>query len=350
MKPAGNCLALACIAAMLLSVRAASAQAVSPIDYDAVSLADPRLGVALATISELADSAALLARPSSQQFVDDTFARVATVAPTDSVLRAHAERWRDTLRVEGSAFDRNAAYAAVSELTKDLLRAVGSPRDHLISLGVLAEQVSYDARVLHDPEIDVGDRAAIGADDSADPIVDGLKGLRAQLAAFAPKQWADVTAVSGKVVAALLGSSFDTPFPPSGRVWLVLLRTRHTNADNQRRAEHYWVDVVRYDGTHQTIGGYPDDTTDYAHDARRLLCGFDRELNEASDRIIPVTPGTATTSEQLATSLVKLCSDERVSGLRYHVVEADDDKMLADILFRSGVLVGPILKEAAGAK
>lgn len=347
MKPLRNCLALTCVATLALSLRAASAQAVSPIDYSAASLADPRLGVALATLSELADSTALLGRPSSQQFVDDTFAQVAQVAPLDPLVRAHADRWRDTLRVSSGPFDRNAAYAAVAELTKSLLRAGGSPRDHLISLGVLAEQTSYNARVLRDPGIDVGDRAAIGADDAADTLVSNLQGLRGQLAALPAKQWTDTTTLSGKLVAALLGSSFDTPFPTSGRVWLVLLRTRKTSADAQRRAEHYWLDVVRYDGTHQTIGGYPNDTTDFSHDARRLLCSFNKELDESADRIIPVTPGPATTNDQLADSLVKLCGDERISGLRYHVTDADDDRMIADILFRSGVLVGPLLKQAA---
>jgi hypothetical protein len=42
----------------------AFAQAVSPIDYGPDSLAAARLGIALATIGELADAPELLARPS----------------------------------------------------------------------------------------------------------------------------------------------------------------------------------------------------------------------------------------------------------------------------------------------
>jgi len=342
-----NCRILAAAAILAIAPCAAGAQAVSPIDYGSGAIADARLGVALATMSELADAPALLGRPSSQQFVDDAFARVQTIAGADSDVRSHVTRWRDTLRPDAAGYNRNAAYAAAGDLTKALLRAVGSPRDHLISLGVLAEQVSYNARVLHDPGIDDGDRAAIGADDAADALAPGLKDVRAEIASIASKRWTAAATSAGKLVSALLGSSFGTPFPPSNRVWLVLLRVRPTTADTARRAEHYWLDVVRFDGTHQTIGGYPNDTTDYAHDARRLLCGFNKELDETSDRIIPIAPGAGTTSEQLAAALVRLCNDQRVSGLRYHVRDADDDKMIADLVFRAGVLVGPILKAAA---
>jgi hypothetical protein len=323
------------------------AQAVSPIDYGADSLADPRLGVALAAIAELADSPALLARPSSQQFVDDAFERAGNTVSGDAFVRSHTERWRDALRVTSAPFDRNAAYAAVGDLVKNVLRAAGSPRDKLIALGVLAEQTSYNARVLRDPGVDAGDRAAVGANDAADTLVPGLAGLRGELAALGAKRWSDAAASSEKLVGALLGSTFAVPFPSSPRVWLVLLRARPTPADARRKAEHYWLDIVRYDGTHQTLGAYPNGTTDFAHDAGHLVCAFDKEPDVASDHTIPVSPGLATTSEQLAASLVHLCTAARTAGMHYHVQTADDDRMIADILYRAGVSVAPILKAAA---
>ena len=128
----------------------------------------------------------------------------------------------------------------------------------------------------------------------------------------------------------------------------MLLRARPTPADATRKAEHYWLDIVRYDGTHQTLGAYPNGTNDFAHDAGRLVCSVDKEPDVASDHTIPVSPGLATTSAQLAVSLVHLCNGERTAGLHYHVQAADDDRMIADLLYRAGVNVGPILKAAAG--
>jgi hypothetical protein len=333
--------------AVTLAPQSALAQTVSPIDFDGASLGDPRLGVAIATIDELADTPALLARPSSQQFVDDAFARVLATAPDDAILRSRSERWRDALRVPLSSFDRNAAYAAVGDVSKNVLRAAGSPRDKLIALGILAEQTFYNARVLHDPEVDDGDRAAIGANDAADTIVENLKGMRADLAALDSRRWTQSAEDAQKIVAALLGSSFVVPFPPSPAVWLVLLRTRSTGSDASRKAEHYWLDVVRFDGTHQTYGGYPGGTQTYGHDANRLLCQADKELDAIGDRAIPITPGPGSNSAQLAASIAHLCEAANAAGLRYRVHDADDDRLVADLLFRSGVLVGPILKAAA---
>jgi hypothetical protein len=66
-------------------------------------------------------------------------------------------------------------------------------------------------------------------------------------------------------------------------------------------------------------------------------------------RTIPIVPGPGTTSAQLATTLVRLCSGERRSGLHYRVKDADDDRFIADALFRAGVSVAPLLRAAAGS-
>lgn len=335
------------LAAAVFPAHGAFAQAVSPLDYSAASLADPRLGIALAALVELADAPALLARPSSQQFVDDTFAEIQQTTNDASIL-THAKDRRNALRAGDNPFDRPLAYADLTGLIKDVLRAAGSPRNKLITLGIFAEQTAYNARVLRDPATDISDRAALGASDVADTLVPDLQGLRTQLAALGPKQWSAVTDTSEKIIAALLGSSLAVPFASSPAVWLVLVRTRPTNADKIRRAQHYWLDVVHYDGTHQTIGGYPDGKNAFDRDARRLLCGLDQESDEVAARTIPVQPGPGTTSAQLAAALARLCNDERLSGIRYHVADADDDRLIADILFRAGVSVAPILRAAAG--
>lgn len=339
----------ALLAAVAFAPQAALAQAVSPIDFGTASLGDPRLGVAIAVMAELADAPELLARPSSQAFVDDAFARVAEVAPADVLLRSRAERWRDALRVGAGAFDRTAAYNAVGDLSKNLLRAAGAPRDKLIALGILAEQADYNARVLHDPVADGGVRAAIGANDVADTLVPGLRDLRDNLATLGFKHWSEIADGAEKLVVALLGSSLAAPFPASPAVWLVLLRTRTTGVDAARKAEHYWLDIVRFDGTHQTIGAYPDGTTVFDRDTRTLLCALDKETDEVALRTIPVAPGPGTTSAQLATTLLRFCTDERRSGLHYRVKDADDDRFIADVLFRAGVPVTPLLRAAAGS-
>ena len=335
------------LTAALLCGHGAFAQAVSPLDYSAASVADVRLGVALATLAELADTPELLARPSSQQFVDDTFAEVAQTTSDTSILVRARDR-RNALDAGGNPFDSSRAHTNLADLTKDVLRTAGSPRNKLIALGILAEQEAYNARVLRDPATDTADRAALGASDVADTLVPDLPGLRAQLAALGPNQWGAAGDASEKIVAALLGSSFAVPFASSPAVWLVLLRTRPTNADKIRHAQHYWLDIVHYDGTHQTIGAYPDGKNVFDRDASRLLCSLDRESDEVAARTIPVQPGPGTTSAQLAVTLVHLCDTERLSGIRYHVKDADDDRLIADILFRAGVSVAPILRAAAG--
>jgi len=180
--------AVAVLAAVWLWSSPAFSQAVSPIEYDTTALADARLGVAVATMSELADAPELLARPSSQAFVDDTFAQIALTP--DTLLRTRAERRRDALRVDSVAtFDRSAAYAAMGDLTKNALLAFGAKRGAFLSLGIVAEQTAYNARVLHDAEADTQDRSTIGKDAVADSVVPGLKELRADLAAPAGHSW-----------------------------------------------------------------------------------------------------------------------------------------------------------------
>jgi hypothetical protein len=341
-----GCAVAALVAVLCAAAPPAFAQAVSPIDYGPDSLAAARLGIALATIGELADAPELLARPSSQNFIDDTFARIA-VSSSDALLRSHGERRRDALRVGTAAtFDRAAAYAALAAETKDTLRSIGAGNDKLVAFGILAEQTDYNARVLRDAADDVRYRSSIGSDAYVDALVPGLKDLRATLAAVGPQQWDASATAAENLVGALLGSDLSLPFPRSAAVWLVLLRTRATTADARRHAAHYWLDIVHFDGTHKTLGAYPNGTLAFDRDSDRLLCEYDREPAVPSLHAIPVQPGPGSTSAQLAASLVQFCGDERTSGLRYRVADADDDRFVADILFRSGVLVGPLLRSA----
>ena len=349
MKLFVNCrayvVAPALLAAACLWSSPALPQAVSPIEYDTTALADARLGVAIATMGELADAPELLARPSSLAFIDDTFAQLALTP--DTLLRTRAQRRRDALRIDSIAtFDRSAAYAATAELTKDALLAFGATRGGILSFGIVAEQTAYNARVLHDAEADTQDRSTIGKDAVADALVPGLKELRAEVAAPAGHPWASTADLAERIAGALLGSETGVPFPKSPAVWLVVLRVRATSADARRHAAHYYLDVIRYDGRHQTIGGYPDGGLAYDHDTKHLSCGLDREPDGPILRTVPVTPGLGSSSAQLAEGLVRSCAAVGTEGLRYQVASADDDRLMADILFRNGVLVGPVLRAA----
>jgi hypothetical protein len=217
-----------------------------------------------------------------------------------------------------------------------------------VSFGIIAEQTAYNARVLHDATSDKADRLSIGSDGVADPFVPGLRELRAQLAALGGRAWDRTAEIAEQIVGALLGSEFAAPFQPSPAVWLVLLRTRITSADARRHAAHYFIDVVHYDGTHQTIGAYPNGTLAFDRDAAHLTCALDRELDAPVARSVPVSPGLGSSSAQLAEALVHSCTDSQTEGLHYHVASADDDRLIADLLFRNGVSVGPVLRAAVG--
>jgi hypothetical protein len=325
----------------------AGAQAVSPIDFGGESLGDVRLGVALAAVTELVDAPELLARPSSQGFVDDTFARLTDLA-SDPLVRGEVSRTREDLRAQtGAAFDRTLADRELAELTRSLLHALPAPRNRLCSVGILAEVAAYNARVLRSPSVDAEIRHALGKADVADTLVSSLSALRERVAAEPAGRWVEIARASGAVVAAILGPAATPPFPENSRVWLVLLRSRPTNADIVRRhTPHLWLDVVRFDGSHRTIGAYPSGGN-FAHDAPHLSCAFDREPNDESERAVPLAPPPATTSAQLAASLTARCTARANSAVPYRVRDASDARFIIDEMLAAGVDAAAVMREAA---
>ena len=325
------------------TVAPARAQAVSPLDFGTEFLGDVRLGVALATTAELADAPELLARPSSQRFVDDALARV-LVETADPAVRAAAGRYRDDLRAApGAPFDRTRADADAVAFTRDVLHALPAPRDRLCVAGILAEQTAYNARVLRSAADDAQLRKALGATSAADSLVSGLGAARARLAALPAERWSEIADAAGGIVASMLGPLTTPPFPPSDGVWAVLLRSRPTEAAAIRHGTpHLWLEIVRFDGTRRTIGGYSG-SGDWALDSRALTCDFDKEGERASEGAVPVAPPPGTTLAQLAKTLTERCTAAAKSPPPYRAREASDARFIVDLLLAAGVDAASVL-------
>ncbi len=353
MKPSRNS-SLARVAAFAIASLSAfaaplplRAQAVSPIDYGTESLGDVRLGVAIAAVAQLVDAPALLARSSSQSFVDDAFARVAA-ATGDARVRADVARDRDDLRPsDASAFDRAKADGDLVALVHDVLHAFAFPRDRLFDVGLLAQQSAYNARVLRSPSTDAEVRHALGAIDVADTLVAGLKAMRQGLASVPSGRWGDIATESGAIVAAILGPSVTPPFPESDAVWLVLLRARPTAITARRGTPRLFFDVIRFDGTHHTIGAYPAGAGGFTRDAPALVCGFDREGDAASERAIPIVPPPGTTDAQLADELESRCLASAKGTWRYRVAAATDARFIVDLLVNTVPDAAAIVRQTA---
>ena len=325
----------------------ARAQIVSPVDFDAASLGDVRLGVALATVSELVDTPGLLARASSQTFVADTFARL-LASTSDPVLHGRASAAEDDLRVpDGIAFDRTRAESDLTQLTRNLLRALPPPRDRLCLVGFFAEGIAYNARVLRSPSVDAELRKALASASVADTLVPGLATMRSDLAALRRGRWTEIGAGAMKIVAGIVGAAAE-PFPANDGVWVVLLRAYPVEGMTMRRGTpHLWLDVVRFDGSHRTIGAYPDDA-DFGRDSAHLACGFDREASDEGETAIPLVPPPGTSSEQLADALVARCAAHAKSSGSYRVRDASDARFVVDAMLAAGIDAAAVMREATG--
>jgi hypothetical protein len=199
-------------------------------------------------------------------------------------------------------------------------------------MGLLSQQSAYNARVLRSPSTDSDVRRALGAIDVADTLVVGLKAMRERLASVPAGHWGEIATQSGAIVAAILGPSVTPPFPESDAVWLVLFRARPTDIAARRGTPRLFFDVVRFDGTHHTIGAYPAGSGGFTHDAPALVCGFDREGDAASERAIPIVPPPGTTDAQLADELETRCLASAKGTWRYRPASATDAHFIVDLL------------------
>jgi hypothetical protein len=149
---------------------------------------DPRgdavLGVAAATVAELADNPDWLAETAPQRFVDAYFARLLVMRPG---ARDELSRLRPLLS-GGPGFIHGAALEAATDAIAPLLGS-GKPHSAGILSGSMTAQLVYNAAILRDPAMG---RAALGIVAESAPLEAGVPGwaaARAQAAGVDPTDW-----------------------------------------------------------------------------------------------------------------------------------------------------------------
>jgi hypothetical protein len=217
-------------------------------------------------------------------------------------------------------------------------------------VGILAESIAYNARVLRSPSVDADLRKTLGTASIADTLFPGLADMRSDLAVLHAGRWSEIANIATKIVAAIAGTSSSAPFPANHGVWLVLMRSGAVAGMTARRGTpHLWLDIVRFDGTHRAVGAYPAGG-DFARDARRLICAFDREGDDESERAIPLVAPAGTTDAQLADALAARCTAEAKSPLPYRVRDASDARFIVDAMVAAGIDAAAVMREATGVR
>jgi hypothetical protein len=331
-RAAGRLAALLALVAVVWPAGGRAAGAVATIEYGTGPRAVARAGIAGATVAELMDSPPLLAEPASQSFVDVAFAQLESLT-TDPGLKHRYVLLRAKLRPRDGKFDRASALRSYQSLTVDMLHALAPPRDRLFLLGTAAQQVEYNARVLRESQTDHDLRALLGTVSDGDVLFPDIAQARAKLAAAAPEDWKTSASLAHEIVVAILGSAGAAPFPSSPGIWTVLVRLRPAGTgDGKREAPHASLDVVWFDGRHDTYAGYPDGGTDFARDAGKLECLRDHEPQTGTLRAIPVAPPPGVSYDAVAASFERSCDQIQKQPPPYLVSEASDDKLISAML------------------
>jgi hypothetical protein len=285
---------------------------------------------------EAAGSPLVLSDPAAQSFVDGTFAEIVTLTSEPSV-RGDFSALKTALHAPAQ-MDRTRVLAAYRIALLALLRALPSPRDRLLQIGMLAEQTQYNARVLRERAADLELRRQLGTLSDGDAVVAGLRPLRARLAALPPEDWDRSAGLAERIVAAALGPGNVPPFPAAPALWTVVLRARPAGSGPfARTAPHFSLDVVWYDGHHETFGGYPNGGLDFDHDAARIECLRNREPQTGVIRAIEVVPPAGKSYEAIAQSFESSCDAFGRETPPYSVSEASDDKFIAALLAAAGI-------------
>ncbi|HEV2739144.1 MAG TPA: hypothetical protein VGU66_11245 [Candidatus Elarobacter sp.] len=144
---------------------------------------DAALGVAAATVRELAQSRMWLAQADAQRFVDAYAARLRAIAP---------DRARDVAdlraKLRGDAsFDASAAQAVHTRLLGAIIGGA-TPRGQRASIALAAAQISYNANVLRDATTATALLNVLATAGDLD-AVPGFASARAEAATTAPADW-----------------------------------------------------------------------------------------------------------------------------------------------------------------
>jgi hypothetical protein len=279
----------------------------------------------------LLDAPPLLASPDGQRFVTTALNALAGIAPSESL----ADRFtlvRRALRPRDPHFDRNRALGALGDLLKSVLDALPPARRRIFLAGDLAQSIAYNARVLREADADRY-RATLASLGDADSVAPGLGALRAQLGGLDPEDWTQSAQLATRAVAALVGSPDAVPFPAAPSIWTILVRSRTPQG---RSVPHLALDVVWFDGQHQTYSALPEGE-DFGKNADRLTCVRNREPAAGTLHATPLVVPLDHDQNALAASFERSCDAFNAQPPPYVVVGASDDRFIAAMLSAAGL-------------
>ena len=324
------CILLAAASADVRPRAATAATSVLPrIAFGTGDRALPRIGVAIAATAELLDAPPVLARADAQRYAADALARLTELAPA---RRERVAALRRALRPQEPGFERGRALAEYAALVKVVLDALPPASRERFLAGELAQAIAYNARVLREANAD-GYRATLAATAAADAGAPGLAEARAELGKLDARDWSGSARLAERAVAAIVGDPADVPYPSAPSIWTILVRSR---AVAGRDAPHVALDVVWFDGHHQTFAALPDGG-DFAKNADRLTCVRDREPFDATLHATPLEVSARAGYDALASAFERACDAFDAQPPPYVVADAGDARFVAAALTAAGL-------------
>ncbi len=332
MTASRNCLRLMCAFAVLVGAALPGVAARA----DDSRRAAARLGYDTYEVANLIAAPAALFEPAGQQFVDLTFAELD--ARSDATLRARFGAIREALRPMPMPFDPAETSRRFLAADRDFVAALPAPEFGAYSLGSFIATVAFNARVLREDATDATFRRGIGSQDALDASVPGVAAARAKLAADAPDAWDAIVADADALGELALGEPLPAPHPASRKVWAVLVRGRPIESAGPRLGSlHTSLDVVYGDGSHATLGAYPNGKYDFSQTGGTLSCARDLEPSSGPSRAYTLVPPKNVTYDDLAERFSKACTAFDKHRPRFPYVPQDDVRS-NDNAFIAGLL------------
>jgi len=172
------------------------------ITYPPGLLGDARLGVAWATIGELAQQPRLLWQPESQEFIDDFFRQLGNILG-DSQARSTLSQARTLLAVGSSPTEEAVKNLLGVEIATLLYSHLPKARTDVIFLGFDAAQAVWETNTKDADEANF-DRDWVSTNDSLDQFVPGLSNQRRELGEVKSGDWIGLIGKAQAVVNAIL--------------------------------------------------------------------------------------------------------------------------------------------------
>ena len=315
-------------------------------DYGIGTQADARLGFAASLIVDFLDTPSVLATASARRFIEDAFTRLEAGAPSEQ-LRAQLSGERGALTAESgdSHFDPITSAKLLRATMAAYVRSLEPARAQAFVIGGLADQIGYNARVLQESDSDRFFRETLAAYDDLDAVIPGLADLRMAVVAARADDWRDIGHAADRFAAALLGTDplligYGQP-AASNAVWTIFVRLRTIGDEGPRKGTlHSAIDIVYADGSHKTLGAYPDGKNAFDHDGGQLLCGLDLEPAAGKSTVVPIVPPNGVGYDDLALRLFDGCTAFNQHAPVYDALArsgGNDNTFVVGILHANGV-------------